>query len=202
QVGAQAESLVNNVKDAQSGTHEIFLSYAASATTGDPAWQARYTKALGFKNILDKLYTQQGGMLIQEQGTADWSGHGLGTLTLLDLSLLGGASPTPDEQSWRDAATQGIQAGFAMCGLYREGMVVMIAAAARCPGALDLAKGVLDEIPYPKAYGDCDVDYTIAGDYCMSPYPSDPWKLDWMTNDRTQSLVSYPYFYRGSEVNF
>jgi hypothetical protein len=203
QVGAQAASLLTNVKVAQSGEHEIELAYAAWQTTNDPQWQKRYSNALGFKNVLDKLYTQQGGMWTQYQGTADWSGHGLGALTVLELSLLGGKTPNSDEQSWRDCAVQGEKAGWAMTGGFREGLVAMISAAiANAPGASDVSKSVLEEIPYPKAVGDVDVDHTISDAFSMSPYPSDPWKLDWTTTDRTQSLYVQPYFYRGSETSF
>lgn len=203
QIGNAAASLLTNVKDAQDGNHEILLAYAAAKTTGSAVWQKRYKDSLGFKNILQKVYLTAGGNLTHYQGTADWSGHHLGCLTLLGVDLLGGAAPNSDEKSWRDAAAQGVRQGFDMTGLYREGLVAVIAAAAKAPGASDIAKGVLTEIPYPKAYGDVDVDYTISLDFCLSPYPTAPWKFDWTTNpDRIQSLRSYPYFYRGSQTNF
>jgi hypothetical protein len=203
QIGAQAASLLTSVKDAQDGNHEVILSYAAAKTTGSAVWQKRYKDALGFKNVLHKLYVQQGGNLTHYQGTADWSGHHLGCQTLLALQLLGGAAPNADERSWRDAVTQGLKAGWDMSGLYREGLVAALAAGVKVPGASDIVRGVLAEIPYPKAYGDVEVDFTVSDDFCMSPYPSAPWKLDWTTDpSRKQSLRSYPYFYRGVETNY
>jgi hypothetical protein len=204
QIGAQAASLLNNVSIAQSGTHEIHLSYAAWTTTGDPQWQTRYSKALGFKNILDKLYMTIGGNLIQWQGIADWSGQHLGLLDYMGVRLLGGASPNADEQAWRAAGVSGIKAGFGMSGQYRCGLLATIAAAANVPLASGTAQGVLTEFPYPKTTGDNDIDFTVAADFCYSPYPSDPWKADWISNSaaRIQNLSSSPMFYKGGDQNY
>ncbi len=204
QIGAQAASLLGNFPDAQSGTHEINLAYAAWKGTGLPQWQTRYQNSLGFKNILDKLYTDIGGPLIQWQGIADWSGHGLGVLTFVEIRLLGGASPNYLEQSWRDVGTRGIAAGFRMSGAYREGLVVALAATAGVTEAVVPSIQVLDEIPYPKQTGNSTIDCTINPGFSYSPYPSDPWYLDWMTNTmgRIQGLYAYPYFYRASATSF
>ncbi len=72
----------------------------------------------------------------------------------------------------------------------------------------------MQEAMYPKL--GYDVDHRISPEFCMSPYPYQPWKQDWMTypqSDRTSGLNSYPLFesrpdllywkvgnsYRGSE---
>jgi hypothetical protein len=54
----------------------------------------------------------------------------------------------------------------------------------------------MEEAPYPKVGYAIDRRVTQK-DFCMSPYPSLPWKNDWMKypeQDRTQSLYSYPLF--------
>jgi hypothetical protein len=202
QVGAQAESLVNNVKIAQSGDHEIILTRAAWLATGDPAWQQKYQTALGFKNVLQKLYLTAGLNLFQWQGIADWSGHGLGGITMLELSLLGGTSPTSLEQSWRDAVTKGSVSGFGMAGPFRGGFTATVGANANAPGANDTLVSVLEEFPYPKQTT-ATPDFTVSTDFCLSPYPSDPWYFDWTTNSgRIQGLRAYPLFYRGGEQSY
>ncbi len=203
QIGAQAASLLGNVKIAQSGDHEIQLAYVAWTATGDPKWQTRYSQALGFKNVLQKTYLLSGADYIQWQGIADWSGHNLGALTNLGYGLLGGTSPSAAELSWRNAAATGITAGFAFSGKYRNGIVATAASGASAPGASDILKGVLTEIAYPKSLGNATIDYSVASDWSVSPYPSDPWKGDWMKNaGRVQGLYSLPYFYRGGDQNY
>jgi hypothetical protein len=203
QIGAQAASLLGNVKIAQSGDHEIQLAYVAWTATGDPRWQSRYNSALGFRNVLQKAYVLSGVSYYQWQGIADWSGHNLGALTNLGYGLLGGSSPDAAELSWRGAAAKGITDGFGFSGKYRNGIVATAAAGANAPGASDIVKGVLTEIAYPKSLGNATIDYSVASDWSVSPYPSDPWKMDWMQNPyRVQGLYSLPYFYRGGDQNY
>jgi len=62
------------------------------------------------------------------------------------------------------------------------------------PGVED-ARWRLREIAYPKTA--FKIDRRIGAEFCMSPYPSVPWKQDWMqypTQDRTQGLAVYPYY--------
>ena len=151
--------------------------------------------------MLEKLYDTVGGPFIQWQGIADWSGQDLGGISMLELQMLGGSSPSALEQSWRDAGTQGSTAGFAMSGAYRGGMVATVGAAAKAPGATDTVASLLTEFPYPKATGNCQVDFTVSSDFCLSPYPSEPWRMDWTTNPgREQSLRAYPLFYQPSNT--
>ena len=43
----------------------------------------------------------------------------------------------------------------------------------------------------------------VVDEFCMSPYPSDPWKFDWMKNPgRMQPLTGTPFFYRGTDENY
>jgi hypothetical protein len=56
------------------------------------------------------------------------------------------------------------------------------------------------EIPWPKiAYG--EIDHTLEPEFCMSPYPNLPWKGDWMTDDRTNTLNQFPTFELPVDVN-
>jgi hypothetical protein len=65
------------------------------------------------------------------------------------------------------------------------------------PPELEDAIWVLREMPIPKKHG-LAIDWRIHPSFCMSPFPSLPWKGDWMdpNSNRFQSLVSYPLFER------
>jgi hypothetical protein len=204
EIATQAVSLVNNVSIAQSGTHQIFCSYVAWKTTGSATLQAQYMAALGSgANFVQKGWIALGDGLIEVQGIADWSGQHLAQCDLLAFSMLGGTSPNYAELSWRKAAVECATAGFLDIGCCRLGLLSMIAGASNVPGATDAGKDILEEIPYPKFIGDADCDLRIAPEFCMSPYPSDPWKLDWMTNTgREQALEGRAYFQRGNCDNF
>ncbi len=202
QIGAQARSLLDNVSIAQSGLHEIFLASVAWKTTGDPALQARYKSALG-GNLKDRLWTQAGSGIMNVQGIADWSGQHLGAVTFCCLRILGGASPDPDEQGWRQVGQAGALAAYHDNGVGRMALLSAIAAAWNASGAADMTRDVLAEIPFPKPFGDATVERSVSDDYCVSPYPSDPWKGDWMSNPgRVQALTGLPLFYCGTDENY
>ena len=56
----------------------------------------------------------------------------------------------------------------------------------------------LREMPFPKPI--VNVDHRINPAFCMSPYPSLPWKNDWTTTDRTQALRSVPLFEEALDI--
>lgn len=200
-IGAAARSLLDNVSIAQSGTHEILLSYVAWKTTGDPALEQRYRDALGFKNLHIQAWLSLGDGIVQEQGISDWSGHHLAECDLISFGLLGGSQPSADERAWRDAAASGARQGFANLQMAREGLLAVAAAVSGAPGATDTAKDVLDEIPWPKPSGvDAKIDFRVSAGFCLSPYPNDPWKLDWLTNTgREQGIEGMgTYFTKGA----
>ncbi|MEZ0230119.1 MAG: hypothetical protein ACAI25_15965, partial [Planctomycetota bacterium] len=61
----------------------------------------------------------------------------------------------------------------------------------------------LAEVPFPKPTGDAQYERDVKDAFCLSPYPSLPWKNDWMTNaGRVQAIVGAPLFYRGTDENY
>ncbi|MBK6697729.1 MAG: hypothetical protein IPG50_36925 [Myxococcales bacterium] len=59
------------------------------------------------------------------------------------------------------------------------------------------------EAQYPKV--SYTIDRRLSPDFCMSPYPSVPWKGDWMKypeENRTQALNLYPLFETGPGINY
>ena len=155
------------------------------------------------KNLVEKLWITQGDGLFNLWGIADWSGHHLAQVTFCQLRLLGGASPSGDEQAWRDAGISGLKVGFNNMLGCREPLLAVVAAAGSVSGASDQGKDLLVELPCPKPSGDVEFDSRVSGDFCMSPYPNVPWKNDWMTNPgRMQSIDGRPYFYQDAGDNF
>ena len=60
------------------------------------------------------------------------------------------------------------------------------------PADAENARWRLREIAAPKV--PLDVDRRVSPDFVMAPYPSAPWKNDWTTTNRSQSLHGYPLF--------
>jgi hypothetical protein len=62
------------------------------------------------------------------------------------------------------------------------------------PTATQLEDGLwrLREVPFPKP--EIAIDHRVDPAFCMAPYPALPWKNDWESTNRTQSLVGYPAF--------
>jgi hypothetical protein len=204
QIGVQSRSLLTSCSLAQSGNHELFQSYACWNTTNDPAIQARYQNALtGTSNLVNRLWMSQGDGMVNLWGISDWSGHHLAQVDFCGLRILGGANPSADELSWRGTSATGLAAAFHNVGPCRECLLAVAAAAASVPLADGQAKDLLMEFPCPKPVGDDDIDMRVDGAFCMSPYPSVPWKNDWMTNPgRMQSIDGSPLFYKGPGDNY
>ena len=61
----------------------------------------------------------------------------------------------------------------------------------------------MEEAQYPKV--SFTIDRSLNPEFCMSPYPSLPWKGDWMNypaSDRTQGLNSHPLFEGSPDVMY
>lgn len=73
--------------------------------------------------------------------------------------------------------------------------------AAKVAPIVENARTRLREVMVPKvSYA---IDWTINPEFCMSPYPIQPWKGDWMqypTSDRTGGLNSAPLFATRNDV--
>ncbi|MBI3726483.1 hypothetical protein HY251_21375 [bacterium] len=203
EIGAQARSLLESVKISRRGTHRIFLARVAWKTTGDAELKARYEEAIGPGSAGERKLCSLGQGILQMQGITDWSGHHLALVDLIGLHMLGGSSPSDDERAWREAATAGAKKAFANVENAREGLLAVVAGACGDERAKAAAKDILEEIPYPKPIGDAEIDLRVSKEFCMSPYPANPWKLDWTTNPgREQAIEGHPHFMRGSCDNY
>jgi hypothetical protein len=66
------------------------------------------------------------------------------------------------------------------------------------PAEVEDAIWVMREFPAPKEHH--DYDWRINPTFCMSPFPSLPWKVDWATTDRTQGIHGWPAFERDYDI--
>jgi len=68
------------------------------------------------------------------------------------------------------------------------------------PPEVEDALWVMREFQVPKT--NVTYDHRIDPDFCLSPYPSLPWKGDWTTANRFEGLYSYPLFERNMDESF
>ena len=159
-----------------------------------------------------KLYAQFGAGPFYLFGISDWSGNHLTlTSTLAFQRLLSHTNATDLQDLWS-------QASAVAWKTLRTLDHPLHAALALGSGALDddisKRKEAIDEVkwglrsfPFPKH--PFTVDHRIRDDFVLSPFPSLPWKLDWLTDaGRQQSIRAYPVFeqqvaeYRWNDVHF
>jgi len=135
-----------------------------------------------------------------EYGTSDWSGNHLVIQGLLTLYATAGfaAGPLNSLDSHADAYADGLAQALDNLKHTRLGLYQLVAAGlgdfAAAQPELEEARWTLREFPAPKeSYA---IDFRINPSFCMSPIPNLPWKGDWTTTDRTQSISVPPLFER------
>lgn len=196
EVGAKAKQLVQSSKVAQDGKHELILAGVAARLTGDSSVARRYRR-LVYWSPLEMLWLSLGEGIGLLQEVSGRSGPHLASTTINKVRLLGGQSPNLVERLWRRTAERAARVGFEQTRTNRPGNLAAIAAATANPaGAADLTRAVLAEVPCPKTTGSATTDWRNDPSFCMSPYPSHPWKFDFMTDKgRQQPMVAYPLWW-------
>lgn len=138
------------------------------------------------------------------QGTVDWSGQHLTSIgTMFSLFAakqvnLGGDALSAYQTFIDDSHSNLVKQRFPNWHLLKAAFGT---GAGPTSPFIKEAVQRMNEVPYPKV--SFNVDHRIAPDFCMDPYPSLPWKNDWMsypTTDRTQALDSHPLFEMGPDV--
>jgi hypothetical protein len=140
----------------------------------------------------------QGNGAFWEYGTSDWSGNHLIIQGLLVPYLV--SSQVKDGHLGE--LKEGMRKSVERMRHTRLGLYQMIGATLGdfSPAAPELEQSlwVLREFPSPKV--EHDYDWRIHPQYCMSPFPSLPWKNDWTTTNRLQSLTGYPLFEKVPDI--
>ncbi len=129
-----------------------------------------------------------------EYGTSDWSGNNLTVNGLLIPYVIAEYLKHPHLQQYRVGMRNGLQRlRHTRLGLYQL-VTGALGDFATPPPELDDALWVLREFAAPKVRH--EIDHRLSDEFCMSPFPNLPWKMDWSEHDRTKSLHSYPLFER------
>lgn len=126
-----------------------------------------------------------------DNGITDWSGNNLHATTLWPLYIL----TEQLQHSSRRMITELAVESHQRLGHLRNGFVREVFSILGWPAGQRPKDFVWDlrEFLVPKIADD-EIDWRRSYGFTLSPYPSLPWKADWMTDDRVQPLVNYPYF--------
>jgi len=157
--------------------------------TGDSTYRDAYRRQLRRPRLLLELAT---GANFHAYGIADWSGTHLGICSRIAAVELADRLGS----RWRPLFEFSVGAGHWWIGAYARSTAMWSIAHAGYnadAGARAQALATLQEFPYPKPRA--GIDHRLAADWVPSPFPSLPWKLDWMTSPgRQQSLHSRPLY--------
>ncbi len=184
-----ATSVGAGSRGARSKGNLVLLNMLMHWMTGEARWEQAWRRAL--RHPLTLLEFATGGTFAA-WGIGDWSGTHLGACTALGSVELGERLGT----GWRRVYRMGLENGWRVLRRYRRCTALWVVARAGFldpSQASDEATWTLREFPWPKPrWG---VDRALDPTWCPSPYPSLPWKMDWMQGThRLQGLVSYPAF--------
>lgn len=174
-----------------SSGNTLAVGMLAHWITGDPAYSRLWKDTL--KKPLALLELASGGTF-QAWGIADWSGTHLGVCSRVAMAELARRLRT----GWQPLFDLSIESSFRFVGKFNRCTLPWAAARAGLLGRTDRGAGEmvvwgLREFPYPKPR--YEVNRTLDAGWVASPYPSLPWKMDWMTNaGRVQGLLSYPTY--------
>jgi hypothetical protein len=137
---------------------------------------------------------------LYDQGIADWSGLNLGFvghafhMALADGWDVGGNGKATFKKvvqdSWSNLSQQHLPLWNLLHAAYGT--------SGPDPKSAEEMLQRMREMPFPKAQ--IKVDHRIRPDFCLSPYPSLPWKNDWTTTDRSQGLDSVPLFEEAIDI--
>lgn len=175
--------------------NEILWNCMAAYMTGEVPYQTRYLALM--KKPWNLLWILVGDGTMGKPTIADWSGNHLHTITYIMIILLASKSSSDPylgvyrmgyRNAWncvRHTRPALLSLGYAAFG----GSTVK-------PNDADWfedAHWVLREMPAVNAgYA---VNHSLRADWCISPFPSLPWKRDWMTDEGRQgSLYAYALY--------
>jgi hypothetical protein len=130
-----------------------------------------------------------------DNGITDWSGNNLHAVNLLANYLLTEQLNHKNSSYLEEIA----RISFQRAGNLRSGFVREVFSLIGWKGPQQPKDFIWDlrEFIAPKINSD-PIDWRRSWGFSLSPYPSLPWKGDWMTEDRFQPIVSYPYFEQSS----
>ena len=137
---------------------------------------------------------QNAGFQTKEMATADWSGTHLTFVEFMGMTILNARRPIPaiDATTTLRLGIEKMQSDFSN---FRMGLwSVLFATKVTTPNAADIAnaRDRLREMPLPRMQ--LDIDHRVSASFVMCPFPQVPWKNDWTTTDRSDSLYGFPLY--------
>lgn len=194
---ANSRLVADQLAEAQAGGNELMANWVAATLTGDDKYHDELT--VDWAQEVPEL--NMGKTAIFANGVADWSGAHLAFVSYMMFTELLAVHPPTNVLlvSPRTVLHNGVDDIYENFALTRPGLWSVGFASlgsVRRADAATAAAWRLREVPAPKTQ--MLVDHRVNGNFMMSPYPFLPWKRDWQTTDRTQSLRSYPLFETGA----
>ncbi|MGE0712563.1 MAG: hypothetical protein AB7N76_20280 [Planctomycetota bacterium] len=158
------------------------------ALTGDQAALSRYRSLA--RNPFNALSSLLPSITTHYQGICDWSGTHLNIVGLLIETRLAEINNDAIAKPLTRLALRRVAAAGTRIRRTIHSLVCnALAPTASVP--FDDVLWALRELPFPRS--DLGVGFALRDDFCASPYPSLPWKLDWTTNQgRAQAIVAPP----------
>lgn len=172
--------------------NKLLLNMLAHWVTGDRKYESVWRGALRSPRLLLELAS---GGTFSFWGIADWSGTHLGVVSNIALVELGKRL----NSGWSSLFELSLENGYRFTRKYARTTLPWSVARggllrSSSPEAKEISRWGLREFPHPKPQ--LEVDHQLDPEWCASPYPSLPWKFDWMNGGRFQGLLSYPQFQR------
>jgi hypothetical protein len=160
-----------------------------------------YLEYEGYYPVISQWLVDMGNGSTYEYGISDWSGNHLNLQSLLVLLVAAehAAGPLNNLAAHASDYRVGMALGLDRMRDTRIGLYQLVLGALGTypspPPEVEDAIWVLREMPLPKAHL-TTVDHRVNPHFCMSPFPSLPWKMDWTdpNSNRFQSLESLPLF--------
>jgi hypothetical protein len=197
-IRTNAKHLADDV-NVDRGSDDLDSAWLTAVVTNDPIAKITYQGKANAAWIATKPVVEANTRLY-EQGTADWSGLNLGFVgSVFHMSLAQGFDVGGNgkatfrkviQDTWSNLRQQRLPLWNLLHAVYGTSG----------PDATTAQDVVwrLRELPFPKPT--IKVDHRIRPDFCLSPYPSLPWKNDWTTTDRSQALNSVPLFEEALDI--
>jgi len=194
-IRTNVKHLADDVQTSQ-GTNQVVTTWLHAWLSGDLTYRVKAEGLFtAWKQLADATPEPY------QSGTADWSGLHLGFVDHVVRMLVSQRLPLAGGQSTAQILGY-IQRDHDVVDEQRLAHWHMLRGAFDAPGlspALrDDMRWRMREYRYPKIR--YDIDRRVNPEFCMSPFPSLPWKADWTTEDRTASLRLYPLFEDEADV--
>jgi len=187
------ELLSDNPDAGDKMTNEAFLRLLLFLLDGDLTQYAIY---LGMYVYIKPWLVDWGNGSTYAYGISDWSGNYMNIKTLVCLYLMEQLLQKKGQLVFHLAEyKQALTAALIRMRSTQLGFYQLAAATlgdfSSPPPELEQALWVMRAFPAPKVRH--HIDWRINPDFCVSPVPNLPWKLDWAAagSDRTHSLVIY-----------